>query len=212
MSDYDIFSIKLENGEWIESTPSHPFYSNRQWVYARELTIGDRLSLDIGELEVVEIKVDSRLIEVFNLTVDDSHTYFVGKDGVLVHNANKDDECLQKISKIPGRVRSRVNLKGCGRRVNGVCKNGWEHVLEKHISGNQAGGSIFATSPEELRYILQSPIVVGALVKPSGNSFVRIVKMPNYIGWDVKNGSKLTKWMTIRTDKFGNLLTAYPGK
>lgn len=78
------------NGETISATPSHPFYVDKLgWTLARSLKAGDVLVLSNGELVTVEW-VQHEILEspiyVYNFEVEDFHTYFVGKCGVLVHN------------------------------------------------------------------------------------------------------------------------------
>ncbi len=61
-----------------------------------------------------------------------------------------------KILKIPGRVRSRVNLAKCmTRKKSGRCSEGWEHVVDEHFSGKPAK-SQFSVAQAELEKILQS--------------------------------------------------------
>ena len=77
-------------GDEIQTTPSHPFYvAQFGWTDAVNLRAGDVLVLSNGEYVVVE-KVQHEILEspvkVYNFDVDDYHTYFVGKEPVLVHN------------------------------------------------------------------------------------------------------------------------------
>ena len=83
------------NGEEIVATPSHPFYCpTKGWTDAAHLRAGDILVLVNGEYVVVE-KVQHELLEapvkVYNFQVADYHTYYVGTDGVLVHNKCGND-------------------------------------------------------------------------------------------------------------------------
>ena len=78
------------NGEEIQTTPGHPFYSPvKGWTDAVHLRAGDILVLVNGEYVVVE-KVQHELLEapirVYNFNVEGFHTYFVANCGVLVHN------------------------------------------------------------------------------------------------------------------------------
>ncbi len=77
-------------GEDIVTTPSHPFYVNQfGWTRAADLRAGDVLVLFNGEYVVVEFIQHEILelpVKVYNLEVEDFHTYFVGESSVLVHN------------------------------------------------------------------------------------------------------------------------------
>ncbi len=87
------------NGEEIVTTPGHPFYSPvKGWTDAVQLRAGDILVLVNGEYVVVE-KVQHEILEapvtVYNLQVEDYHTYYVTNAGVLVHNKCTLDEVLE---------------------------------------------------------------------------------------------------------------------
>ncbi len=73
-------------------TTTHPFYhSERGWTHASLLKIGDTLTEDDGgTLRVTAVKFDPNapINLTYNLHVTDFHIYFVGQDGVLVHNGN----------------------------------------------------------------------------------------------------------------------------
>lgn len=77
-------------GEEIVATPGHPFWSPvKGWTNAINLHAGDRLQLLNGEYVVIE-QVQHELLEspvaIYNFEVADFHTYYVGKEPVLVHN------------------------------------------------------------------------------------------------------------------------------
>lgn len=76
--------------EEIVTTPEHPFYSPiKGWIAACKLRAGDILVLQNGKYVTVE-KVQHEILEtpitVYNFEVADFHTYYVGKNSVLVHN------------------------------------------------------------------------------------------------------------------------------
>ena len=82
------------NGEEIITTETHPFYvNNRGFVNAGELVVGDKL-LDLNGntllIESYEIELTDEPTTVYNFQVEDYHTYFVGENGVWVHNAGKE--------------------------------------------------------------------------------------------------------------------------
>ena len=79
------------NGEEITTTPTHPFYvAHKGWYAAVDLRAGDILVLVNGEyvtLEKTQHEILEAPITVYNFEVEDYHTYYVGTDGVLVHNS-----------------------------------------------------------------------------------------------------------------------------
>ena len=82
------------NGEEITTTPTHPFYvAHKGWYAAVDLRAGDILVLVNGEyvtLEKTQHEILEAPITVYNFEVEDYHTYYVGTDGVLVHNSCGD--------------------------------------------------------------------------------------------------------------------------
>jgi len=80
------------NGEVIKTTFEHPFYvKDVGFVEAKELQVGDKLLDSKGNVLVVEekkLEITDEPVKVYNFKVDDFHTYHVGNNGILVHNAN----------------------------------------------------------------------------------------------------------------------------
>ncbi len=99
-----LLTVVLENGQAIQCTPDHLFYvtSQEAWIRADELEIEDLLATESGLLSVVakEIQVLDEPLEVFDITVEGTHNYFVVGEGtctaeshgVLVHNCNEAKE------------------------------------------------------------------------------------------------------------------------
>jgi len=87
----EILHLKTTEGD-IDTTTNHPFYViSKGWVAAGDLEIGDEILTIDGEIGYVlsfELETLDAPIPVYNIEVDDFHTYFVG-DGngwILVHN------------------------------------------------------------------------------------------------------------------------------
>ena len=84
----DVDGEKTEIRE-IETTLNHLFWSEGEWKAAGTLKPGDKLTLaDGSQVEVTEITYEDRHTTVYNMEVEDYHTYHVGEDGVWVHNTN----------------------------------------------------------------------------------------------------------------------------
>ncbi len=81
--------------EVVVTTPDHPFYTReRGWVKAGELKPGEHVRKADGSYGVVRsLRLVEREQRMYNLTVEDVHTYFVGDGQWLVHNV----ECLGDI-------------------------------------------------------------------------------------------------------------------
>lgn len=91
----------------LETTWNHPFWvvEKKAWVQVKDLQMGGRVLLSNGkEVAISGIKkYNVEATKVYNIEVADNHTYFVGEDGVLVHNYEvKAGDTLSKIAKKHG--------------------------------------------------------------------------------------------------------------
>ena len=81
--------------EVIETTATHPFYTQDGWKDASELQTGDQIKTQNHEnIEIKDTKFNYEPKKVYNFTVGNFHTYFVGLRAWLVHNAKK---CVSKV-------------------------------------------------------------------------------------------------------------------
>lgn len=95
-----ILKIIDTRGGVLETTWNHPFYVTAgMWVKAKDLMVGDEfLTIDGKALQVASVQESIREEKVYNLEVEDSHTYFVGQNGVLVHNASYDKNVSNSVT------------------------------------------------------------------------------------------------------------------
>jgi hypothetical protein len=81
------------DSEIISATTRHRFWveDKQQWIAARYLESGMLLRTITGAVSKVQNIVMREIAEqdTYNLTVADCHTYFVGEEGLLVHNADE---------------------------------------------------------------------------------------------------------------------------
>ena len=89
-AEYELINIEIQGGEFFLSTPNHSFFIDGIWKNASELSINQAVSLFRGYLPIVNISSGRQYTSVYNFTVSDTHTYYIGNAGVLVHNAGKD--------------------------------------------------------------------------------------------------------------------------
>ncbi|MFI5706134.1 polymorphic toxin-type HINT domain-containing protein [Streptomyces xanthochromogenes] len=123
----------------VTATGGHPFWveGKHRWLDASDLKTGDRLRTPAGELrEVVGTHAWTEIRTVYNLTVDDMHTYYVaaGSAAVLVHNAKVDKKCKLQIHHV-GQVAPDWVQKGA--HVN--LKDGMEVVIRADGKGGIVG-------------------------------------------------------------------------
>jgi RHS repeat-associated protein len=92
------------DGETICTTPEHPFsIEGKGWVEAGRLQQGDRIKTEGGKtvtVESLEVKAERRL--VYNLRVEGTENYFVGKNRLLVHNGGDCVPTLSEAKKLFG--------------------------------------------------------------------------------------------------------------
>jgi len=121
-------SVVDQAWERIGVTGNHPIWSEdrHDYVAAMDLRVGERLKNLSGDTVWVQQKLPRPgPTPVYNLEVQDEHVYYVGANGVLAHNAGKDnDKCGSEISlgyqelvRIKGHQYSHVPTQG-GSIVN----------------------------------------------------------------------------------------------
>jgi dipeptidyl aminopeptidase/acylaminoacyl peptidase len=103
--------VSLVDEAKIKTTWNHPFWvvDKQAWIEARHLKAGDKVLLSSGK-EVAISGTRSYNVEatkVYNFEVADNHTYFVGEDGVLVHNYE-----VSRLRKDNGYIVSESNYNG----------------------------------------------------------------------------------------------------
>ena len=129
------------DGEAIITTLEHPFYvADNGWMEAKQLIPGMTVLRINGDYAIVD-RVEQQFTdgtEVYNFTVANDHTYFVGENGVLVHN-----QC--------------TTLQG--KRQDGVNK-----AWQEEVKAIKKGESKYDWSKSEIKEILKN----GKLAKESG--------------------------------------------
>ena len=100
--------------EVIEATPEHEFYvDSKGWVEAEDLGIGDELvQRGGGKVLVKALQSREDSTRVYNIEVDQTHTYYVSGEKVLVHNP----AC--KITNKTGRKQDTISAKVTGANLN----------------------------------------------------------------------------------------------
>jgi filamentous hemagglutinin len=109
-------------------------------------------------------------------------------------------------SSVPARAQSRIN----------VTNDGMEHINDRHLDPS-VNASQFSIGESDLRSLLQDPNTISTPITreiPSadGIRYVREIDVGKAIGTDKYSNGQPTSVMTVLTDKYGNLVTAFPGK
>jgi filamentous hemagglutinin len=110
-----------------------------------------------------------------------------------------------------GVVASRVNVRTGDANVTG---SGLEYAWKKHGGAWGDNKSAFMISKDELKVVLQSPLVVNspAYQSVTSGNYIRTVDMGRVVGVDAKSGGRATTFLTVITDSQGNLVNTFPGK
>jgi intein/homing endonuclease len=92
----------------ITATQGHPFWvDGHGWKMAKELAAGDLLHSLGGAVRIEKVEPAGE-DKAYNLVVDDFNTYFVGQQGLLVHD-NEFRKPTQSI--VPGLIEQAVALE-----------------------------------------------------------------------------------------------------
>ena len=109
----EILHLYTDEGD-IDTTANHPFYViGKGWVAAGDLAVGDKVFNLDGTTSTIlgsEIEVLDEPILVYNLEVEDFHSYFVGCVPILVHNYNQYD--IDKYGRFNNRANQKDNIDG----------------------------------------------------------------------------------------------------
>ncbi|CAM3831664.1 polymorphic toxin-type HINT domain-containing protein [Flavobacterium branchiophilum] len=82
----ELIEISVGN-EKIVCTPEYPFYVSNNWVEAKDLKVGDKLTLKDGSFVLITaLKQLDKTEKVYNFEVAQNHNYYVSELGVLVQN------------------------------------------------------------------------------------------------------------------------------
>ena len=166
-------SLRGPNGqtEVLETTAEHPFYVttpatqdqrpapvgheelNTHWVGAGHLQTGDKLKLADGRVgEVLNVSTVQKTQEMFNLSVQTAHTFYVGTQGWLVHNCDPISRSAGNL--VAQQIRTTLNLgtnkrtiayadiyiKGLEGRIIGVSGSAdYGETLAKRLGARFAG-------------------------------------------------------------------------
>ena len=87
----DMIKIYFKSGSVIESTLAHPYHVLKKgFVSASKLKIGDKITAMNGTDIVIKTEKlhYEEPIKIYNFEVSENHNYYVGTNGLLVHNAS----------------------------------------------------------------------------------------------------------------------------
>ena len=194
------------NGEEFASTPTHPFYVYQHgWTQAANLRAGDVLVLSNGEfvtVEWVQHEILEKSVNVYNLEVQDFHTYFIGESGVWVHNQGcKNEKTYQTYTKTnpeTGEVYS-GRTSGYGTPKENVSRRDKKHHMNDKGFGPAALDKS-STNKDAIRGREQQ------LIDSNGGAKSQRGTSGNAINGISPNNKKKNRYMKSATDEFGELI------
>lgn len=81
--------IKLQSGLEIVCTFDHQFYVQGEWLCAYELEEKGIVQSPYGTLKILNVEIFEESMDIYDLEVENTHTYTVTKDNIIVHNSGK---------------------------------------------------------------------------------------------------------------------------
>jgi len=195
--------LRFTNGERIETTPTHPFYvEHKGFTPAAELGIGTSIVTRAGPCAVLaSIETRDAPATVYNFEVENTHTYFVGKSDLWVHNLCK----ARWVSFI---------YDGNG----GVLEKAIDHIFNRHnINSTYTNVSKFYASYSNKSRL--KALISDAVWKATPNDIISTtrtgdIRLVYDFGYNIGTtpeglaASKIEIYMTA----FGEVRTAYPVK
>ncbi|PJZ79161.1 Hint domain-containing protein [Leptospira meyeri] len=147
-----LYTLTYEDSTQIQTTWNHPFFIiGRGWTEVKDIKIGDFSKTASGKLQITNITVKEldKPIKVYNMEVEDHHTYYVSDAGVLVHNYDLYDQALITINGLTEnqkQIRMHENLQNIYEEANEMEMNGADpkkvkEILEKKIEKGSRGRS-----------------------------------------------------------------------
>ncbi len=181
------------------ATDGHPFWLPKlqRWVTADEIKAGDLLQTSAGTwVQVVATRQWSAVRRVFNLTVNDLHTYYVqaGGTAVLVHNCQGESDAEQ----IEDHVAPR-HTAGGAEAHEGKSLFASDVDLGELASRTQGRIGMAQASTGRVRHIIDAGRIIGTDLKGNATSMYTVIRSQGHqLGGD---------FMYV----FNELVTMHPG-
>ncbi|TGK43402.1 Hint domain-containing protein, partial [Leptospira gomenensis] len=106
-----IYEVEINKELILRTTWNHPFWvtNKSSWIEVKDLEINDLVFLSNGsEVKITDIRNSSvEQTKVYNLGVEENHTYFVGDSGVLVHNYDPRSEVSKFLAMMPEELKDK---------------------------------------------------------------------------------------------------------
>ena len=214
--------IITDDGRDIETTMFHPFYVKNEdgtgeWKAASNLKACDELLSEDGKkVKISEVKVEklAEEITVYNLELDEVHTYYVA-GGVLVHNgcgkSNTNDSESGSKSGSGSKFQEVFDLADNYTLSDDTFDN---HILDRHGPNSTYGNKSHFNADFDIRNSIDSTLTGdNFIVGPNTagrEGYIFEQTFSNPIGTNSKGKPLYTLKVVI--DEAGNVITAFPKK
>lgn len=127
--------IKTKTEE-ILTTPEHPFYVKGRYILAGFLSVGMSLTSFAGEeIEIQETEIIryEKPQKVYNFSIEGTENYYVGEQGVLVHNAGgcpSGNEIKKKNTETDDHIVKENGKKALAKNAE-YTKNGYDYKTDE---------------------------------------------------------------------------------
>ena len=87
----ELYTLKIDDNTILKVTSTHRFYIKRNdtylWLPTKEIVLNDEVMYSNYEYhKIINISKEKLKEKVYNLSVDNTHNFYVGKNQILVHN------------------------------------------------------------------------------------------------------------------------------
>ncbi|WP_148466836.1 polymorphic toxin-type HINT domain-containing protein [Paenibacillus senegalimassiliensis] len=159
----EIYKIHVGD-QVIESTFNHPFYvEGKGWTFVKDLKAGDLLVQSDGNtLKIDSIELLNKHVTVYNMTVDEFHTYFVSGLGIWVHNTGP---CDLKPTVTNTKLNNLVESLYKGQKMPEIVGNGttMDSIRHELRTGEPVGGKFHSQKGQEFSNALRKLLNSGDL-------------------------------------------------
>jgi hypothetical protein len=136
------YYVLQTEAEAIHVTEEHPFWvQGRGWTPVRELQAGESIATVTGDALVLQaLPIDSP-VQVFNFSVPQTESYFVGRSGLWAHNAKCDIPIPYRAPKSPSGYRPGASDGGNGQWVERGRPDNDAYRYQQQVTGAPRNGT-----------------------------------------------------------------------
>jgi RHS repeat-associated protein len=162
-----LYALKLRDAsgeiETFHATDDHPWrVEGKGWVETLDLKAGDRIDTASGaDMVVTSLTLTSRIEQTYNLTVADWHTFMVGEDQAVVHNACLPKSLQRKLGNLAGRAGERAGAVAKERGASAANLNKMGHWRDASLQSIAEAAARGDQSAERALKIVKQGVRLG---------------------------------------------------